>query len=76
MKSKDVAKRTDRSGDLRSLKPHVLDRREEVQAVSLAVSRRRMMVTRHVSVTYRFTDWLAALRRGKMWSPRVDGAET
>jgi len=28
------------------LKAHVLDGREEVQAVSLAVSRRRMMVTR------------------------------
>jgi hypothetical protein len=46
VKSKDVAKRSDRSGDVRSLKPRVLDGREEVQAVSLAVSRRRMMVTR------------------------------
>ena len=54
--SKDVAKRTDRCGDIRSLKPHVLDSRDEAQVVSLGVSWRRMMVTRHVSVTYRFTD--------------------
>ena len=41
-------------GTFRSLKPHMLDGCEEVQAVIVAVSRRRMMVTRHVSVTYSF----------------------
>jgi hypothetical protein len=34
------------TGMSRSLKPHVLDGREEVEAVSLAVSRRRVMMTR------------------------------